>query len=151
MKETEPLLSIRDLKVSRSGRALFSGFSLELRRGELVTLQGRNGCGKTTLLDCISQTCNSYTGRIISRAKNVARLPQGRVGLWNLTVAESVGVSSPSLCTPEYLLGGDNPVGQRSAQIDKYIRSTKLDGCRNQKVYQLSGGQLQKLKFAQIL
>jgi len=151
MEGTKPVLSISNLEVARGGRTLFKGLSLELCIGAMVTLQGKNGCGKTTLLDCISRIHNSYTGSIVCRARNVARLPQGRVGFWNLTVAESISVSSPALSTPEYLFGGDRFARDRYTQIDDYIRSTRLEDCRNQKVCELSGGQLQKLKFAQIL
>lgn len=45
-----PSLEAQDLRCRRGGRTLFSGLALRLGPGELVQVEGDNGCGKTTLL-----------------------------------------------------------------------------------------------------
>ena len=56
MAEPEILLQISDLKVAYGGIQAVKGISLEVRRGELVSLIGANGAGKTTTLKAVTGT-----------------------------------------------------------------------------------------------
>ena len=49
-----PKLTIRDLAVSRGDRTVFSQLSFEVGPGEILHVQGRNGAGKTSLLETLS-------------------------------------------------------------------------------------------------
>ena len=49
----EPILSIRNLSVSRSGEEVLESISIDVRRGEFVGLVGPNGSGKTTAANSI--------------------------------------------------------------------------------------------------
>jgi len=48
------LVTLRDVRVSYSGRDVLSGLNLQIRRGEHTLVRGPNGCGKTTLLNLIN-------------------------------------------------------------------------------------------------
>lgn len=48
------LLEVKELSVHYGKREVLTGISLELNKGEIVTLMGANGAGKTTLLMTIS-------------------------------------------------------------------------------------------------
>ena len=52
-KRPEPMLSVRDLRVSYGGIQAVKGVSFEVMPGELVCLIGSNGAGKTTTLRLI--------------------------------------------------------------------------------------------------
>lgn len=49
-----PLLSLKGVALIRQGRVLARGLECELNPGEVLVLQGPNGCGKTTLLKVIA-------------------------------------------------------------------------------------------------
>jgi ATPase subunit of ABC transporter with duplicated ATPase domains len=62
-------LGIRNVQKGFDGLSLFSGFTLGMQAGERLAVIGRNGVGKTTLLNCLSGTI-SIDGGEIKWAKN---------------------------------------------------------------------------------
>lgn len=57
-------LTVENLALRRGGRLIFSGLSLDLRRGEAAALVGRNGAGKTSLLRAIAGLVQADAGAI---------------------------------------------------------------------------------------
>jgi len=58
------MLRLRDVSVARGGRFLLKGLALDLRAGQVCTLRGPNGIGKTTLLRTIAGFQNPQAGTI---------------------------------------------------------------------------------------
>lgn len=58
------VLNIHELALARGDRALFSGFSLTLRRGEAAALVGANGAGKTSLLRAVAGFLRPAAGEV---------------------------------------------------------------------------------------
>jgi branched-chain amino acid transport system ATP-binding protein len=101
------MLKIEDLTVSYGGIRALHGVSLEVRKGEIVTLIGANGAGKTTLLRAISGMVAVQSGRILfgevdlcatpahhTAALGVAHVPEGRGIFANLTVLENLRLAT---------------------------------------------------------
>jgi branched-chain amino acid transport system ATP-binding protein len=97
------LFKIKELRVRYGGAEVLKGISLDLERGEIVTLIGSNGAGKTTTLRTISGLKSPVAGEIwfdnkridnlspqeIVR-KGIIHIPQGR-GLFSfMTVSENL-------------------------------------------------------------
>ena len=100
---TAPLLEVRDVVVRYDRIEALHGVSLVVRQGELVTLLGSNGVGKTTLMRAISGlrplTSGSvwFDGRDISRVKvhrrvvdGLIQAPEGRGIFPGMTVTENI-------------------------------------------------------------
>jgi branched-chain amino acid transport system ATP-binding protein len=100
---SELALDVRDLRVSYGGIAAVKGLSLEVQRGEIVTLIGANGAGKTSTLKAIVGLVPPASGdvRLFGESlrgvpthriagKGVALVPEGRAIFGNLTVSENL-------------------------------------------------------------
>jgi branched-chain amino acid transport system ATP-binding protein len=103
---TEPLLVVDGLQVAYGGIKAVKGISLEVGRGEIVTLIGANGAGKSSTLKAIVRLVKS-TGsiKILDRdvtrlathevvALGVALVPEGRAVFGPLTVRENLELGS---------------------------------------------------------
>lgn len=101
-----PLLDVENLVSGYDGSRVVDGVSLAIRAGEAVALLGRNGVGKTTLVETIMGIVKSTDGHVrvsghdvtgkspstVSRA-GVAIVPQGRRVFAPLTVAENLRIT----------------------------------------------------------
>jgi branched-chain amino acid transport system ATP-binding protein len=97
------LLSVQDLEVGYGAITALHGISLDVEKGEIVTLIGANGAGKTTTLRTISGLLKpkrgsvSYQGKSITGVKphtitamGVSHVPEGRGIFANLTVSDNL-------------------------------------------------------------
>ncbi len=100
------MLSIKNLTVNYGAITALRGISLEVPKGEIVTLIGANGAGKTTALRAISGLVKTqgeivYDGRDIANAAphrivaaGLSHVPEGRMVFANLTVAENLAMGA---------------------------------------------------------
>src|ERR1043165_8449572 len=97
------MLEIKNLSVSYGAINALHGISLEVKKGDIVTLIGGNGAGKTTTLRTISGLLKAKSGEILYEGQNIAKLPahkivatglchvpEGRMVFANLTVLENL-------------------------------------------------------------
>ena len=69
------IISLKDIAVSYDGEQVLSGFSLDIRDGEFVTLLGPSGCGKTTVLRTIGGFIRPDSGEVFFNGENITALP----------------------------------------------------------------------------
>ena len=74
-----PLLQLRGLSVRYGSVQALAGITLEVRQGELVTLLGSNGAGKSSTLRAISALVPAGGGRILWRGAPLAGVPAHRI------------------------------------------------------------------------
>jgi len=106
MSAPEILLEVEGLTVSYGGIAAVRGVSFQVRRGEIATLIGANGAGKSSILRAVSGLvpCGGrvrYEGRDLSRVPperivglGVTHVPEGRGIFGNLTVLENLRLAT---------------------------------------------------------
>jgi branched-chain amino acid transport system ATP-binding protein len=75
----EPLLRAADLDSGYGRAQILFGVGVELRRGEVVALLGRNGAGKSTTLKTLMGLLRTKKGRITFLGKRIEALPPYRV------------------------------------------------------------------------
>ncbi|BDF77487.1 ABC transporter ATP-binding protein [Pyramidobacter piscolens] len=101
------LLTIMDLKVSYGGIEALKGVSFSVEKGQIVTLIGANGAGKSTTLRAISglvpikEGTITYDGNVISGqdpqtivSEGICMVPEGRRVFPNLTVQENLQIGA---------------------------------------------------------
>jgi branched-chain amino acid transport system ATP-binding protein len=104
-----PALELRDLKVTYGAIAAVKGVSLIVRAGELVSLIGANGAGKTSTLNAIGGSVKTSGGEIRFKGdivntlpahrrlrKGIALVPEGRGIFSRLTVHENLQMGAYS-------------------------------------------------------
>jgi len=74
-----PLLQVQDLSVSYGAIRALSGISLHVDEGEVVTLIGANGAGKSTTLRAISGLAYSSSGQIVFDGREITHTPPDRI------------------------------------------------------------------------
>jgi branched-chain amino acid transport system ATP-binding protein len=97
------MLEIKNLTVNYGAICALCGISLEVKQGDIVTLIGANGAGKTTALRAISGLLKTKGGEVLYEGHNIANLPphqivklgishvpEGRMVFANLTVMENL-------------------------------------------------------------
>ena len=104
---SDVILSIKDLKVSYGGIEAVKGISFDVRRGEIVTLIGANGAGKSSTLRAIAGLVKPSGGSITFEGENitgadptsivkrgVTLVPEGRRIFADLTVLENLKIGA---------------------------------------------------------
>ena len=97
------MLDIQDLYVNYGAIKAIKGISLKVNKGEIVTLIGANGAGKTTILKTVSAILKPVSGKIFFEEKEITNIPankivemgicqspEGRLIFSNLTVEENL-------------------------------------------------------------
>ncbi|MGL4767048.1 MAG: ABC transporter ATP-binding protein [Formosimonas sp.] len=152
---TQPMLSIKGLKVSYGGIQAVRNVDMDVHEGELVTLIGSNGAGKTTTLKAVTGMVPMKGGEIFYRGKSIkgvsswdllaqglVMVPEGRGVFARMTIVENLQMGA-------YLR---KDVAGIASDVEKMFhvfprlkeRATQLAGT-------MSGGEQQMLAMARAL
>jgi len=146
-----PILEIRDLAAGYGKSEVLHGINMEIRKGEIVTLVGANGAGKSTTLRTIFGLTTIREGHIRFKGQEVAgRRPHDLVRMGLAFVPQERGVF-PSLTVHENLEMGGYTLSREKLQerVDVMLaRFPRLKERRQQKAGSLSGGERQMLAIA---
>jgi iron complex transport system ATP-binding protein len=109
------MLSIENLQGRLRARSRAADFSLCVEAGQVAAVIGPNGCGKSTMLRCVSGLMRPQAGRVLvaghdvttlsgrERARQIALLPQSFAGeLWNDLDVEEVVLAGRTPFMPPY-------------------------------------------------
>ena len=67
------MLKIDNLHVSYGAILAIKGISMEVNKGEIVTLIGANGAGKSTIINTISQIVKNHSGTITFEGEEISK------------------------------------------------------------------------------
>ncbi|MBI3879092.1 MAG: ABC transporter ATP-binding protein [Verrucomicrobia bacterium] len=149
------MLEVKDLQVSYGAIKALHGVSLTVQQGEIVTLIGANGAGKSTTLRAISGLVRAgggsvtYDGQPITNLpaheivkRGLSHVPEGRMVFANLTVLENLKMGA--------YLRGDH-AGIRTTMDYVFGVFPRLKERTKQVAGTLSGGEQQMLAIGRAL
>jgi branched-chain amino acid transport system ATP-binding protein len=145
------MLEIRDLHAFYGESHILHGVSLDVRKGEVVTLLGRNGAGKTTYMRSIMGFVGKRTGSIRLNGVELIGLPSNKIAKLGIGyVPEERGIFSSlnveeNLMLPPMVKAGGMEVEAIYTLFPNLKERRKSQGTR------LSGGEQQMLAIGRIL
>lgn len=154
MASSDLLLSVKDLSVSYGAIRAVRSISFEIKAGEIVTLIGANGAGKSTVLNTLSGLIKPDAGSIVFSGENIvgvkphkiveaglALCPEGRRVFSRMSVAENLE------------MGGYTRSDEENAETRElvYEHFPRLHERRRQMAGTLSGGEQQMLAMGRAL
>ena len=98
------MLSVRDLETFYGVSQVLFGLGLDVGQGEVVSLLGRNGMGKTTTINSIMGIVRPRTGLIRFEGQEVTRLPSFRIAKLGLGLVPEGRQVFPNLTVLENLV-----------------------------------------------
>ena len=147
-------LELEDLAVFYGKRRALEGVSLAVGRGEIVTLLGANGSGKSTTLRAISGLVRPARGRILYEGRDITRAPADAIVAAGITHVPEGREVFPEFTVLENLLVGGHTVARRDVgeRIEAAFRLFPvLRERRLQLAGTLSGGEQQMLAIGRAL
>lgn len=135
---TTPLLSARNIHLSRHHKQVLDNISLSVQAGQIVTLIGPNGCGKSTLIRVL-------LGLEAADSGSVTLKPKVRIGY----MPQSLSLDERMPLTVDGLLRLAK--GASSDSIQYWLNRLRIDSLRHQSVHRLSGGEWQRVLMARAL
>ncbi|MBI4322127.1 MAG: ABC transporter ATP-binding protein [Chloroflexi bacterium] len=97
------MLEVKDIHTYYGDSYVLQGVSLEVPKGSVVTVLGRNGVGKTTLIRSICGFNQPRRGQVVFKGQDVTRMPTYRIARLGLGVVPQGRRIFPSLSVKECL------------------------------------------------
>jgi branched-chain amino acid transport system ATP-binding protein len=151
MPETRALLTVNELQAWYGESHILHGVTFEVRPGEVVTLLGRNGVGKTTTLKSIMGMVERRTGSVVFDDRELIRLPSNVIARAGIAICpEERGIFASldvreNLLLPPQLRPGGLDLDRIFALFPNLRERLSSQGTK------LSGGEQQMLAIARIL
>jgi branched-chain amino acid transport system ATP-binding protein len=148
------MLKVENISVNYGAIKALQNVSFEINQGEIVTLIGANGAGKTTILNTISNIVPSIGGRVMYLDKDITKVapheivkmgisqvPEGRRVFAKMSVLENLEMGAYTR--------SDNEIGSDMEKI--FQRFPRLNERKKQAAKTLSGGEQQMLAMGRAL
>ena len=145
-------LLLKDLTIQYDGIPVVRNFNLEVSDGEMVSLLGPSGAGKTTVLKAVAGLIQPHEGEIIIDGQPVKNLPPEKR---NAVMVFQKSLLFPYMNVAQNIAFGLRMQGRPDIEIRQKIQEimqlTKLAGLERRKIHELSGGQQQRVSLARAL
>ena len=146
------LLACRGLEAGYGASQVLFGVDLEIRAGEVVTLLGRNGMGKTTTLMALVGALPARHGEVLFDGRPVTGLAPDAIARLGVAIVPEGRRCFPNLTVREHLVAFAGRAARRTWTLDRlHALFPRLKARAGHLGGQLSGGEQQMLAIARAL
>ncbi len=154
----KPAMEVRNLSFSYGKNKVLRDVSFKIKGGDITTIMGANGCGKSTLFSLMTKNLYPRKGNIFLSGKNIQNL-----GLKDfakkVSIVHQYNTSSDDITVERLVSFGRTPhmkMMQAKSQEDEEriqwaMEVTNIEKYRNREIARLSGGQRQRVWIAMAL
>jgi branched-chain amino acid transport system ATP-binding protein len=149
---SEPVLAVAGIETSYGLSQVLFGLTLSIAPGEMVTLMGRNGMGKTTTVRSIMGLTPARAGEIRFNGEDIRRLPPYRIAQRGIGLVPEGRQIFPNLTVRENLAATAVARDGGAWTLEKvYVLFPRLAARSGNMGNQLSGGEQQMLAIGRAL
>ena len=149
------MLEVKDLEVNYGVIKAIKGVSFEVNEGEVISLIGANGAGKTTILHAVSGLLNKTAGTVMFEGKDITKIPAHKIVYMGMShVPEGRRVFAQLTVLENLKLGAYSrkDKNELNETLEKVYKSfPRLEERKNQLAGTLSGGEQQMLAMGRAL
>ena len=151
----QPLLNVTGLTAGYGAAQVLFGVDLSVAEGEVVTLLGRNGMGRSTTIKCLFGLLDPKAGEIVFGGKRTEALPSHQIAKLGLGLVPEGRQIFPNLTVEENLVAtarANGANGLKHWSLERvYKFFPRLQERRSNMGSQLSGGEQQMLAIGRAL
>ncbi len=154
---TESIISIKNLKKSFGDHAVLKGVDLEIKKGEVVSVIGASGSGKSTMLRCINLLETPSDGEILYNGQNI-QAPDFNIAEYRAKVGmvfQQFNLFNNMNVLKNCVIGQMKVLKRSREEAEKiaseYLGKVGMSAFIKARPAQLSGGQKQRVAIARAL
>ena len=144
------MLELKNIVKKYGNNVILDDISLQIKKGEIVSILGPSGSGKTTLLNLILGITYISSGKIIYDGEDITNVPLDKRG-FNIVFQDYA--LFPNLTAYENIVYGlrNKPGISTEQDVQDFIHLLGLEEHLNKRISQLSGGQKQRVALARTM
>jgi len=143
------MLEVRDIETAYGRSQVLFKVNLDIRKGEVITLLGRNGMGKTTTVRSIMGLTQARSGKVLFENREIQREPSYRIAQAGIGLVPEGRQVFPNLTVRENLVATQRGKGWTLDRV--FDLFSNLKDRQNNYGNQLSGGEQQMLAIGRAL
>ena len=156
--ENKPAMEVKNLSFAYGKNRVLKDISFRIKEGDITTIMGANGCGKTTLFSLMTRNLYPRRGDIFLKGKNIQNLGLKEFAR-RVSIVHQYNTSSDDITVERLVSFGRTPhmkmMRGRSEEDERLIRwameVTNVEKYRDREISRLSGGQRQRVWIAMAL
>ena len=144
------MLELKNIVKKYGNNVILDDISLQIKKGEIVSILGPSGSGKTTLLNLILGITDISSGKIIYDGEDITNVPLEKRG-FNIVFQDYA--LFPNLTAYENIVYGlrNKPGISTEQDVQDFIHLVGLEEHLSKRISQLSGGQKQRVALARTM